>query len=88
MRPRSPLKKRVRRVRPIERRLEGRSDSEVEVVRGYCASVRSARTDDGRPPLDASGLKLHDRLSAIAASLEHGAEGDPTAGSEPAEGPA
>ena len=44
------LKKRVRGVRPIERRLEG----------------RSALTDDGRPPLDAAGLKLHDRLSAIA----------------------
>jgi hypothetical protein len=64
------LKKRVRGVRPIERRLEGRSDPEAEVVRGYCAAVRSALTDDGRPPLDASGLKLHDRLSAITASIE------------------
>lgn len=63
------LKKRVRGVRPIERRLEGRSGPEAEVVRGYCAAVRSALTDDGRPPLDASGLKLHDRLSAITASL-------------------
>src|SRR5262245_60142601 len=64
------LKKRVRGVRPIERRLEGQHGSEVEVVRGYCAAVRSALTDDGRPPLDASGLKLHDRLTAITASLE------------------
>ena len=71
------LKKRVRGVRPIERRLEGRSDPEAEVVRGYCAAVRSALTDDGRPPLDASGLKLHDRLSAIAASLEQGAKRGP-----------
>ena len=63
------LKKRVRGVRPIERRLEGRSDPEAEVVRGYCAAVRSALTDDGRPPLDASGLKLHDRLTTITASL-------------------
>jgi hypothetical protein len=46
-------------------------------VRGYCAAVRSALTDDGRPPLDASGLKLHDRLSAIAASLEQGAKKGP-----------
>jgi hypothetical protein len=68
------LKKRVRGVRPIERRLEGRSDPEAEVVRGYCAAVRSALTDDGRPPLDASGRKLHDRLSAITASLERGAK--------------
>jgi hypothetical protein len=71
------LKKRVRGVRPIERRLAGRSDPEAEVVRGYCAAVRSALTDDGRPPLDASGLKLHDRLSAIAASLEQGAKKGP-----------
>jgi hypothetical protein len=68
------LKKRVRGVRPIERRLEGRSDPAAEVVRGYCAAVRSALTDDGRPPLEASGLKLHDRLSAIAASLAQGAK--------------
>jgi len=64
------LKKRVRGVRPIERRLAGRSDPEAEVVRGSCAAVRSALTDDGRPPLDASGLKLHDRLTAITASIE------------------
>jgi hypothetical protein len=30
--------------------------------------VRAALTDDGLPPLAASGLKLHDRLSDIAAS--------------------
>ena len=71
------LKKRVRGVRPIERRLEGRSGPEAEVVRGYCAAVRSALTDDGRPPLDAAGLKLHDRLSAIAASLAQGAKRGP-----------
>jgi hypothetical protein len=64
------LKKRVRGVRPIERRLEGRRDPAAAVVRGYCAAVRSALTDDGRPPLDASGLKLYDRLSAITASIE------------------
>lgn len=38
-------------------------------MRGYCAAVRSALTDDGRPPLAASGLKLHGRLEAIAGSL-------------------
>jgi len=63
------LKKRVRGVRPIERAVEGRDDPEAEAVRGYCAAVRSALTDDGRPPLAASGLKLHRRLEAVAASL-------------------
>lgn len=63
------LKKYVRGVRPIERALEGQSDKEAEAVRGYCLAVRSALTDDGQPPLDASGLKLQYRLQAIDASL-------------------
>jgi len=63
------LKKRVRGIRPIERKVEGRTDQEANAIRGYCSAVRSAITDDGRPPLQASGLKLHDRLSAVAASL-------------------
>jgi hypothetical protein len=50
------------RVRPIERELEGREDPEAEAVHGYCLAVRSAITDDGRPPLSASGIKLHDRI--------------------------
>jgi hypothetical protein len=64
------LKKRVRGVRPIERSVEGEDDAEAEIVRGYCAAVRAAVTDDGRPPLAAPGLLLHDRLEAIAASLD------------------
>jgi hypothetical protein len=70
------LKERVRGIRKIERAAEkeaaeGEDDAEAEVVRGYCAAVRAALTDDGLPPLAASGLKLHDRLSRIAASLDH-----------------
>ena len=68
------LKKAVRGVRPIERAVEGCADPAAEVTRGYCLAVRSALTDDGRPPLCASGLKLHDRLSAIEASLGRLAE--------------
>ena len=68
------LKKRARGVRPIERSLEGRTDAEAEAARGYCDAVRSALTDDGRPPLEASGLKLHERLSAVVASLDRVAE--------------
>ena len=63
------LKKKVRTVRGVERRTEGRTDPEAEAIRGYCSAVRSALTDDGRPPLEASGLKLHGRLSAIVGSL-------------------
>jgi hypothetical protein len=66
------LKKRVRGVRPIERGAEAGRDPEAEIVRGYCAAVRAALTDDGLPPLSASGLKLHQRLNLIVASLDRG----------------
>src|SRR5262245_9549746 len=62
------LKKQARGIRPIERQVEGRQGPEAEVIRGYCAAVRSAVTDDGRPPLEASGLKLQKRLTEVAAS--------------------
>ena len=63
------LKQQVRGVRPIERSLEGQEDSESQAMHGYCLAIRSALTDDGRPPLSASGLKLHDRLTQISDSL-------------------
>lgn len=63
------LKKQVRGIRPIEQSLEGESNQESEVVRDYCLAVRSAITADGRPPLEASGLKLFDRLKQISASI-------------------
>jgi hypothetical protein len=74
------LKKRVRDIRPIERQAEAklaeaggagdeRAESEARVTLGYCSAVRAAVTGDGRPPLDASGLKLHDALAAVSASL-------------------
>jgi hypothetical protein len=74
------LKKAVRGVRPIERSLQERlkkhtdaadaPDTEAVAAQGYCQAVRSAITDDGRPPLEAPGLRLQERLSAISDSLE------------------
>jgi hypothetical protein len=64
------LKKTVRGIRTIERQVESRTDPEAKAIQGYCSAVRSALTDDGRPPLEASGLKLHERLSAIEKSLD------------------
>jgi hypothetical protein len=64
------LKKNVRGIRPIERKVEGSDDTEARDIRGSCAAVRSALTDDGRPPLEASGLKLVNRLEQVAASLD------------------
>lgn len=64
------LKKGVRGVRPIERAVEGRADAQADLVRGYCAAVRSAITDDGRAPLDAAGLRLKGRLEKVSGSLD------------------
>src|SRR6266511_2924734 len=64
------LKKRVRGVRPIERKVEGRDDPEAKAIRGYCVAVRRALTDDGRPPQSAPGLVLKGRLEAVVESLD------------------
>ena len=63
------LKKRVRGVRPLERAADKRDDELGALIHGYCQAVRSALTDDGRAPLDAAGLRLHSRLTAISRSL-------------------
>ena len=63
------LKKQVRGIRAIERAVEGQSDPEADLVRGYAAAVRSAIPDDGRAPLAASGLKLKGRLEKVDRSL-------------------
>ncbi len=65
------LKKRVRDVRKLERETSKGADEGIKaVVEGYCQAVRAALTDDGYPPLDASGLTFQQRLSAIEHSLE------------------
>jgi hypothetical protein len=63
------LKKQVRGVRPIERAVEGHDGADADAIRGYCLAVRSALTDDGRPPLGAAGLKLRARLQDIHDSI-------------------
>jgi hypothetical protein len=72
-------------VRPIERSLEGQTDTQAAAARSYCLAVRSALTDDGRPPLAASGLKLKERLEAVVDSLERveqAGRADPTSRQE------
>ena len=58
------------RVRAIERSVADGDDQISQTVRSYCLAVRSALTDDGRPPLEASGLKLQERLTLTNQSLE------------------
>jgi hypothetical protein len=67
-------KKRGRGVRLPERQVEHSDEPTAEVVRGYCAAVRGALTDDGRPPLAASGLRPEERLGAIGDGPEGVAE--------------
>ncbi|MCB1766256.1 MAG: hypothetical protein KDJ22_09375, partial [Candidatus Competibacteraceae bacterium] len=50
-------------------KVEDRRDPQAEVIRGYCAAVRGALSESGHPPLQAGGLQLQERLSAITASL-------------------
>ncbi|NBD10800.1 transposase [Corallococcus silvisoli] len=71
------LKKRVREVRKVERAVEGRDDASARATRAYAAAVRSALTDDHRPPLNPSGLLLRRRLGAIEKSLERVEKGGP-----------
>jgi hypothetical protein len=64
------LKKHGRGVRPLARAVEGRTEPEAEGLRGSCSAVRSARTDDGRPPWAAAARQRHARLTAMVQSLE------------------
>ncbi len=63
------LKKQLRGVRPIERALEEHKTPENEALRGYCLAVRASLTDDGHSPLQASGLRLYDRISQVSDSI-------------------
>src|SRR5436853_33601 len=63
------LKKQLRGVRPIERALEEHQTPENEAIRGYCLAVRASLTDDGRSPLQASGLRLDDRITQVSDSI-------------------
>jgi hypothetical protein len=63
------LKKLVRDVRPLERAAESEGGPQADVVLGYCAAVRSALTEDARPPLVFAGLRLRDHLAGIQTSL-------------------
>lgn len=63
------LKKQVRQIRPLERKAARRNTEMGHIIHDYCQAVRSALTDDGLPPLIASGLRLHERLTAVVSSL-------------------
>jgi hypothetical protein len=76
------LKKKIRGVRQIERAVEGKEDPSSVATRAYCAAVRSAITDDSRPPLKPPGLRLNKRLAAVSESLKRLEKGGRQHGSE------
>ena len=63
------LKKHLRGIRPIERAEDSYKTPENETIRGYCLAVRASLTDDGRSPLQPSGLKLYDRITQVSDSI-------------------
>jgi hypothetical protein len=63
------LKKHLRGVRPIERAEDSYKTPENEAIRGYCLAVRASLTDDGRSPLQPSGLRLYDRITQVSDSI-------------------
>jgi len=63
------LKKQLRGVRPIERALEEYPTPENDAIGDYCLAVRASLTDDGRSPLEASGLRLYDRITQVSDSI-------------------
>jgi hypothetical protein len=60
----------VRGIRKIESSIPDDDKRVAAVVGKYCSAVRASLTSDGRPPLDASGLKLQERLTLIKESLD------------------
>ena len=57
-------------VRPIERSWRRSPASRPGSSGATAVAVGAALTDDGLPPLSASGLKLHQRLNLIVTSLD------------------
>lgn len=64
------LKKKVRGLRDIERSVTNETQEMATIIEDYCSAVRSSITNDGHPPLEASGLKLQENLTLIEQSLE------------------
>lgn len=64
------LKKALRGFRVLERGLEARTDPMAQILIRYCLAIRSALTQEARPPLEPGGLRLHGQIQQIQNSLE------------------
>ncbi|BAY73267.1 transposase (plasmid) [Trichormus variabilis NIES-23] len=54
----------------FERSVTNETQEMVTIIEDYCSAVRSSITNDGHPPLEASGLKLQENLTLIEQSLD------------------
>lgn len=64
------LKKELRGIKATEEKIEGRSDADADVIRGYTTALRAVLLEDGLPPFDLPGVKIYDALEEISQSLE------------------
>lgn len=64
------LKKKVRGIKPIERKAQLGNDKKNQVILQYCQAIRYALLDDGEYPLKPAGLKLYRTLGLIKQSIE------------------
>jgi hypothetical protein len=64
------LKKKVRGIKPIERKAQLESSCKTKVILQYCQAIRYALQDDGDYPLKPGGLRLYRRLRSIKQSIQ------------------
>lgn len=64
------LKKKVRHIKPIERKAALENSRESNVILQYCQAIRHALQEDGNYPLKPGGLKLYRRLRKICQSMQ------------------
>jgi hypothetical protein len=64
------LRAKIRGIRSIERSFVSSSDRDAPIIMDYCLAVREVMRDDGRYPFHPPGVRLYDRLSLIAASVQ------------------
>ncbi|WP_077718388.1 hypothetical protein [Novibacillus thermophilus] len=59
------VKKSLRGIRQIERQVAEQESLEAEVDQDYAAAIRSVLLEDGKPPLDLSGVRTgHKRFAS------------------------
>lgn len=64
------LKKKVRGIKPIERKVQLESSHKTKIILQYCQAIQYALQDEGDYPLKPGGLRLFRRLRKIKQSIQ------------------